>query len=105
MLTTVKLTRANAQGSFVIKICKCAGLMSESLALVDLLVLAHARHFAGLTGSSFSWVVRVRHCVGSRSMSTAVETLPLPSDLKSDLCMTRDVATSRVHWLWVTDCA
>ena len=76
MLTTVKLTRANAQGSFVIKICKCAGLMSESLALVDLLVLAHARHFAGLTGSSFSWVVRVRHCVGSRSMSTALETLP-----------------------------
>ena len=38
-----------------------AGLMSEALAFVDLLVLTRARHFTGLIESSFSWVVRVRH--------------------------------------------
>ena len=34
--------------------------MSEALALVDLLVLVHARHFTGFAVSSFSWIVQVR---------------------------------------------
>ena len=35
------------------------GLMSEALALIDLLVLVRARFFAGFWFSSFSWVVQV----------------------------------------------
>ena len=33
--------------------------MSEALALVDLLVLVHARHYIGFAISSYSWVVQV----------------------------------------------
>ena len=36
-----------------------AGLLSEALALIDLLVLVHARHYTGFWFSSFSWVVQV----------------------------------------------
>ena len=51
----------------------CAGLLSESLALIDLLVLVHARHFTGLLGSSFSWIVQVRHCTVSVPMSQPLD--------------------------------
>ena len=37
----------------------CAGLLSEALAYVDLLVLTRTRQFTGLADSSFSWLVRV----------------------------------------------
>ena len=36
-----------------------AGLLSEALALIDLLVLAHARHFTGFFFSSFTWAIQV----------------------------------------------
>ena len=46
-----------------------AGLMSEALALVDLLVLVRAQRFAGFFMSSYSWVVQARR----------LSSIPLPS--------------------------
>ena len=38
-----------------------AGLLSEALAMVDLLVLVQAERFAGWFLSSFSWAVQASH--------------------------------------------
>ena len=54
--------------------CSCAGLFSESLALIDLLVLVHARHFTGLSGSSFTWVVQVRHPLIGKAWQADLDT-------------------------------
>ena len=39
----------------------CSGLQSESLGLLDLLVLLKARRFVGFVSSTFSWMVQVGH--------------------------------------------
>ena len=36
-----------------------AGMLSESLGLLDLLVLVRARQFTGFAASTFSWMVQV----------------------------------------------
>ena len=51
-----------------------AGLQSEALALVDLLVLVHARRFTGFGSSTFSWVVQeYRHVAYPRCDDLLVE--------------------------------
>ena len=49
-----------------------AGLMSEALALVDLLVLVRAQRFAGFFVSSYSWVVQARSLVAHGYFAVAV---------------------------------
>ena len=40
-------------------LCTSTGFMSESLAMIDLLVLVHAQRFTGFVFSSFSWTIQV----------------------------------------------
>ena len=40
-----------------------AGLHSESIAMLDMLVLEEADLFAGISVSTFSWYLRERRCL------------------------------------------
>jgi len=52
-----------------------AGLQSEALAFVDLLVLVRARQFVGFGLSTFSWAVREYRCL----LGTALRSTSMPA--------------------------